>query len=113
MSAFTERIIQDIRKIEELSQSVNGRIKIKNKLGNPVNKIIIELDYPTVPSSSYPQKVQRITEVRIELLSRYPFEEPTATITTPIYHPNVYGSGKISVTGTRSSSKTHHSNNNF
>jgi DNA-directed RNA polymerase subunit RPC12/RpoP len=36
-----------------------------------------------------------MTEVKIELLSRYPFQEPSATITTPVYHPNVYSSGKI------------------
>jgi len=95
MSAFSERIIQDIRKIEELSNTVAGRVKIKSKSGNPVNNIVLEIAFPTAPSSNYPQQVQDKTEVRIELLSNYPFKEPLATITTPIYHPNVYGSGKI------------------
>lgn len=92
---MSERVVHDLRKIEELSKSVNGRVKIKSLSGNPTNKIILELDYPTAPSTNYPKQVQQRTEVRIELLSRYPFQEPSATITTPIYHPNVYSSGKI------------------
>lgn len=95
MSISAERIKQDLRKIDELSKSVNGRIKVKSTSGNPVSKILLELDYPTASSKDYPRKVQQKTEVKIELLSRYPFQEPSATITTPIYHPNVYGSGKI------------------
>jgi ubiquitin-protein ligase len=95
MSAFSERVIQDIRKIEEFSSSIGNRVKIKSKSGSPVNKIILEINYPTAPSSSFPAQVQEKTEVKIELLNRYPFQEPLATITTPIYHPNVYGSGKI------------------
>lgn len=95
MSARDERVVQDIRKIEELSKSVGGRVRIKKRSGNPVSQIILELEYPTAPSKSYPRTRQETTEVKIDLLSRYPFQEPTATITTPIFHPNVYSSGKI------------------
>ena len=95
MSARDERVVQDIRKIEELSKSVGGRVRITKKSGNPVSQMVLELDYPTAPSKKYPSAVQKKTEVKIELLSRYPFQEPAATITTPIYHPNVYTSGKI------------------
>jgi ubiquitin-protein ligase len=95
MSAFAERISQDLRKLDELSKSTGGRIKVKSRSGNPVNRIVVDIEYPTAPSQEYPKKIQKITEVRIDLLSRYPFQEPSATITTPIYHPNVYGSGKI------------------
>jgi len=95
MNAFSERVTQDLRKIDELSNSINGRIKVKSKTGNPVSRIVLEIDYPTAPSKDYPKKVQQKTEVKIELLSRYPLQEPSATITTPIYHPNVYSSGKI------------------
>ena len=95
MTISAERIKQDLRKIDELSKSVNGRVKVKSTSGNPVNSIVLEIDYPTAPSSDFPKKVQQKTEVKIELLSRYPFQEPSATITTPIYHPNVYSSGKI------------------
>lgn len=95
MTISAERIKQDLRKIDELSKSVNGRVKVKSTSGDPVNRIVLEIDYPTAPSSDFPQKIQQKTEVKIELLSRYPFQEPSATITTPIFHPNVYSSGKI------------------
>lgn len=95
MSAFAERVLQDLRKIEELSKAVAGRVVIKGTAGNPINVINLELDFPTAPSSKYPSQVQNKTLVKIELLSRYPFQEPLATITTPIYHPNVYSSGRV------------------
>lgn len=95
MTISAERVKQDLRKIEELSKSVNGRVQVKSTSGNPVNTIILEIDYPTAPSKDYPKTVQPKTVVKIELLSRYPFQEPSATITTPVYHPNVYSSGKI------------------
>lgn len=95
MSAFAERVLQDLRKIDELSKAVAGRVSIKSTAGNPVNTVYLELDFPTAPSSSYPSQIQKKTLVKIELLSRYPFQEPLATITTPIYHPNVYSSGRV------------------
>lgn len=95
MSAFKERIVQDIKKLDELSEMTNGKIKIVKSSGNPPSKIEIELGYATAPSSKYPDKVQEVTQVVIELLSKYPIQEPSATIKTPIYHPNVYSSGKV------------------
>jgi ubiquitin-protein ligase len=95
MSISAERIKQDLLKITELSKSVNGRVKIISTTGNPVNEILLEINYPTAPSKNYPRQVQQKTEVKIELLSRYPFQEPKASITTPIFHPNVYSSGQI------------------
>ncbi|MCL5227404.1 ubiquitin-conjugating enzyme E2 [Pseudomonas nunensis] len=95
MNAMAERVFQDLRKIEELSKAAEGRVTIRSKSGNPINTIILELNFPTAPSTKYPQLVQKRTEVKIELLSRYPFQEPVATITTPIFHPNVYSSGRV------------------
>ncbi len=95
MSAYERRINQDIKKIEALSRSLNKRVEIIKLEGRPPKKIFLRLHYSTAPSQDYPKSVQEITEVKIELLSRYPFQEPTATITTPIFHPNVYSSGKI------------------
>lgn len=95
MSAFETRINQDIKKIEALSRSLNNRIEIIKLEGHPPKKIFLRFHYPTAPSSDYPKSIQEVTEVKIELLSRYPFQEPSATITTPIFHPNVYSSGKI------------------
>ncbi|EGR2449320.1 hypothetical protein FG135_02450 [Vibrio cholerae] len=95
MSAFNTRIQEDLRKVELLSRETDGRVKLVSTTGNPVRELIIELAYPTAGSTSFPNSIQHSTIVKIELLSRYPFQAPSAKITTPIYHPNVFSSGQI------------------
>ena len=95
MSARAERLQQDLGKLEALCQQSQGRIKILSRKGNPVRELVIELRYRTAPSSEYPSRVQEATQVRIELADRYPFQEPTASVVTPILHPNVFASGRI------------------
>lgn len=103
MQLFAARLDEDLRKIEALSKSVGRRVLLKSKTDNLVDDIMLTgscsvrlaLKYPTVPSRQYPKKVQKTTDVVVKLLSRYPLVEPIAEITTPIFHPNVYASGKI------------------
>lgn len=95
MSAIEERIGQDLQRLAELSKHTNGRVRVVGVTGKPAKRIDIELDYPTAPSREYPARVQKTTALKIELMSRYPFVEPNAVITTPIFHPNVFQSGKI------------------
>lgn len=95
MSAFTERRVQDIDKLRDLSRKSGGRVVIVSATGNPVSKILLELHYRTAGSTRYPTEVQSVTKVSIDLPARYPFAEPTANIITPIHHPNVYSSGLI------------------
>lgn len=95
MSAYTDRVDQDLRKLKQLEHSSGNKVRILSQSGNPVNKIIVALSYTTAPNRNFPTAVQKETQVVINLLSRYPFSEPNATITTPVFHPNVYDSGKI------------------
>lgn len=95
MGAIEERIAQDLQKFSSLSAQTDGRVRVVGTAGNPTRRIDVELHYRTAPSRDYPRKVQEVTTVRIELMSRYPFVEPSAVITTPIFHPNVFPSGKI------------------
>lgn len=95
MTAFAERRSQDVEKLRQLGRISNGRVTLVSTSGNPVSKIVIELGYRTAGSNRYPAAVQDVTRVTIDLPARYPFAEPAATITTPIYHPNVYSSGRI------------------
>jgi predicted Zn finger-like uncharacterized protein len=95
LSAFAERRSQDVEKLKELQALSQKRVNILRTSGNPVCEIELELHYKTAPSNSYPTKVQDITRVSIQLPSRYPFQEPIASISTPVFHPNVYSSGKI------------------
>ena len=108
MSASADRLIQDISRLEELARGLYPRLKIVSKTGSLSEDIMLagfcaiklQLFYPTAPSIQYPKKIQERTDITIKLLSRYPYVEPTAEISTPIYHPNVYASGKICL-GTR------------
>jgi len=95
MSARDTRIQQDLKKIKALSDRTGGKVIVSETKGSPIDEIFLELKYTTAPSNSYPSVKQNVTKVKISLVSRYPFVEPAATITTPIYHPNVYSGGKI------------------
>ena len=94
-SAGTTRRETDLRKLRELCNSSSGKLAVKATKGSPIDEITVELNLKTAPSSGYPAEVQTTTIVAIQLSSRYPLQEPTANIRTPIYHPNVYLSGKI------------------
>ncbi|OUU39420.1 MAG: hypothetical protein CBC09_02300 [Cellvibrionales bacterium TMED49] len=108
MGASTDRLAEDISRLEALSRGLYPRLKIVSKTGSLSEDIMLtgfcaiklQLFYPTAPSTQYPKKIQERTDIIIKLLSRYPYVEPSAEITTPIYHPNVYASGKVCL-GTR------------
>lgn len=80
MSAFNTRIQEDLRKVELLSRETDGRVKLVSTTGNPVRELIIELAYPTAGSTSFPNSIQHSTIVKIELLSRYPFQAPSGFV---------------------------------
>lgn len=60
----------------------------------------LELRYAVARSERYPADVTRQTRLRIALPARYPFQAPTATVLSPIWHPNVFPAGTICL-GTR------------
>ncbi len=95
MSAFAERRTQDLEKLREMDRKSGGRVKLTSATGNPASKLVLELHYRTAGSTRYPAETQSVTKVAIDLPAKYPFAEPTANILTPIYHPNVYSSGRI------------------
>jgi hypothetical protein len=95
MSAFDERRIQDVQKLQDLAAQMPARVSIAGVGGAPPSRIDIELRFKTAPSRRYPAATQDVTRVTIDLPSRYPLTQPLAKISTPILHPNVYASGLI------------------
>jgi ubiquitin-protein ligase len=95
MSAFDERRVVDVEKLQQLAEQSRNRVGITRVVGRPPNEIDIELRFKTAPSRSYPKTVQEMTQLTISLPSRYPLVEPVVTIKTPILHPNVYTTGRI------------------
>jgi ubiquitin-protein ligase len=95
MSAFSERRDQDVQKLRDLQKASRDRIRVTRITGQPASEIGVELKVKTAPSKQYPSSIQEVTVLTILLPSKYPFVEPSVTITTPIFHPNVYSSGRI------------------
>ena len=65
-------------------------------VGTPApGRFVLELGYATSGSRAYPAAREARTRLVIDLPARYPFQPPIATVTTPIFHPNVHPSGLV------------------
>lgn len=95
MSAFEERREQDVQKLRLLAGQPRSPLTIARVAGKPTSEIDLELRLKTVPSGNYPGSTQDVTRFTVTLPARYPLVEPIVTIKTPIFHPNVYSSGRI------------------
>ncbi len=95
MDAKTKRKEEDFSKLKKLSEEFSGLIEIKTTNINSGNALYLSLNIPTAKNSKYPQEIQNKTDIKIDFPLNYPFSEPKATITTPIWNPNVYSSGLI------------------
>jgi hypothetical protein len=94
------RLEADHERLRALAAASGERIVL---LGGPVAalpQVDLELRYAVARSERYPADVTRQTRLRIALPARYPFQAPTATVLTPIWHPNVFPAGVICL-GTR------------
>lgn len=95
MSPVAQRVTEDYKRLTELSNVTNNKVRIIRSSGLPINHIEIELSYPTISSSDYPLTKQEKSIVHIDFLDRYPIQAPKPTVKTPIFHPNIYVSGLI------------------
>jgi ubiquitin-protein ligase len=95
MSAFDQRRLEDLQKLRQLAAQAPSRLKVGRVKGNPAEEIELDLLFKTAPSQHYPNAVQQRTLLVLSLPARYPLAAPTASIKTPILHPNVYSGGTI------------------
>jgi ubiquitin-protein ligase len=95
MNAHDQRRMQDIQKLEKMEQDLKGRVKVARVNGTPPSEVELHFNLKVASSERYPQEVGTVTKCVISLPARYPFVEPSVTVTTPIIHPNIYTSGKI------------------
>jgi ubiquitin-protein ligase len=89
------RLDADLDRLRAMVENEPGRIVVLSApdVARPV--LHVELRYPTAASARYPAEKQPSTRLRVTLPARYPFQPPTASIETRIYHPNVFPSGVI------------------
>lgn len=95
MDPSSERRLQDLKRLRELAARSYGKVRVAGTEGHPAWRVYVDLTYLTVPSAAFPRERQEYTRVQIDLPGRYPFEAPIASISTPIFHPNVYPGGQI------------------
>ena len=95
LDARAERRRQDLEKLRALAERSSSRISLEAHRGSPMNQVELLLLFRTAPSDEYPRRVLSETRLHLQLAARYPFEEPIATLSPVVFHPNVYPSGRI------------------
>lgn len=63
--------------------------------GNPISRISLKFSVRTAADDHYPAKTISEVNAEIQLGARYPFEEPAVSITTKVFNPNIYTSGRV------------------
>jgi hypothetical protein len=89
------RLAADVDRLRALAAASRGRIALVVLPAPGAPRFVLELAFVTAGSSAYPADRRTTTRLVIDLPARYPFLPPAATITTPIFHPNVYPSGLV------------------
>lgn len=90
------RLAADSERLRALAAASRGRITLLALPAPGSPRFVLDLGFVTAGSSAYPGSDRRTTSrLTIDLPARYPFMPPSATITTPIFHPNVYPSGLV------------------
>jgi len=89
------RVSADIDRLRALAASTHGKIVLVALPSPGSPRFVLDIGYATAGSSSYPADRRTTTRLVIDLPARYPFMAPAATITTPIFHPNVFPSGLV------------------
>ena len=95
MNALDERRNQDLVKIQVLARQSEDKIRLVKTDGRPIHTIVVQLRYRTVGNRNYPSEVMSTTNLTISLSARYPIQEPVASLSPTVYHPNIWASGKI------------------
>jgi ubiquitin-protein ligase len=94
---MSDRLSVDAERLRGLLQRSGGRIRVVQVPGRGKPRAVVEMDYVTAGSRAYPLERRNHTRLVLDLPSRYPFQPPVATITTPILHPNVFASGVVCI----------------
>jgi ubiquitin-protein ligase len=95
MSAFNARRDEDLAKLKELEKRTGGRIRVTKVSGNPVSHIGLKFIVRTAADDKFPAKALTEVDAAIQLGARYPFEEPSVSLGTKVFNPNVYTSGRV------------------
>ncbi|MGN6113254.1 MAG: ubiquitin-conjugating enzyme E2 [Luteimonas sp.] len=82
-------------KLKALERATHGRIRVVGHSGSPISKISLKFLVRTAADDKYPTKTISEVDAAIQLGARYPFEEPAVSISTKVFNPNIYTSGRV------------------
>lgn len=94
-SAHQLRRQADVERLQALAAASRGRVAVIEASPTGGSPIRVEIQCRTPTSTQYPARAAERVRMRINLPARYPFERPTVTIETPIFHPNIFTSGVV------------------
>ncbi|MET0507707.1 MAG: ubiquitin-conjugating enzyme E2 [Burkholderiaceae bacterium] len=95
MSANRLRRQADVERLRALAAASRGRLTLIEAAPTGGAPIRFEVRCRTAVSNEYPARAAERVLMRVNLPARYPFERPTVTIESPIFHPNVFPSGVV------------------
>src|SRR5688572_20739522 len=95
MTAGAERRWQDLTKLRTQCAASNGRLRLVEWSGEPPSFLVLELDCRTAADAGFPDRTLDRVRVTMSLPARYPFQEPLVELRPAVFHPNVYGSGRV------------------
>ncbi|HIP73279.1 MAG TPA: hypothetical protein EYH05_18000 [Anaerolineae bacterium] len=93
----TDRLNSDYNKLQALVAR-SDFVKILGTKGTPANEYTIQFTCRGIKSLNGGQPVySEDHRVRVKLGSQYPLSKPDLRWLTPIYHPNISGSGSVCI----------------
>jgi hypothetical protein len=95
VEAVDVRLSADLERLRALEVASHGKVALVGTAAPGSKRFMVDLGYATAASPAYPLARQTRSRLGIDLPARYPFQAPAATVTTAIFHPNVYPSGLV------------------
>lgn len=87
----------DIERVRALVTESGGRVGIVTLPSPGHARFVLDVAMTTAGSPRYPQERRETTRLAIELAPRHPFQPPSASVLTPVFHPHVFASGLVCV----------------
>jgi hypothetical protein len=95
MNSLDARRDEDVSKLRELEKRTGGRVRVTQVSGRPIETIALQLKVRTAGNAKFPAQAVGEVNARIQLAARYPFVEPSVVLSTRVFNPNVYESGRV------------------
>jgi hypothetical protein len=95
MNSLDARRDEDVSKLRELEKRTGGRVRVTQVSGRPIETIALQLQVRTAGNAKFPAQAVGEVNARIQLAARYPFVEPSVVLSTRVFNPNVYESGRV------------------